>query len=80
VPHDQGQSILLTTHYMVRPSARDQIAAVDHGEVLASGPWTSRRKAPRHGDHRRYEGAVPDGLVARPAWKAYPRRWETDHD
>src|SRR5215831_9477519 len=36
--HDQGQTILLTTHYMEEAEALcDQIAVVDHGEVLAAG-------------------------------------------
>src|SRR5207247_4021089 len=38
VLHDQGQSILLTTHYMEEAEALcDRIAIVDHGRVLAEG-------------------------------------------
>ena len=38
VLHDQGQSILLTTHYMEEAEALcDRIAIVDHGKVLAEG-------------------------------------------
>jgi ABC-2 type transport system ATP-binding protein len=38
VLHDQGQTILLTTHYMEEAEALcDRIAVVDHGKVLAEG-------------------------------------------
>src|SRR6201985_2361384 len=38
VLHDQGQTILLTTHYMEEAEARcEQASVIDHGEVLASG-------------------------------------------
>jgi ABC-type multidrug transport system ATPase subunit len=38
VLHDQGQTILLTTHYMEEAEALcDKIAVVDHGLVLAEG-------------------------------------------
>jgi daunorubicin resistance ABC transporter ATP-binding subunit len=38
VLHDQGQTILLTTHYMEEAEALcDRIAVVDHGQVLAEG-------------------------------------------
>ena len=38
VLHDQGQTILLTTHYMEEAEALcEQISVIDHGEVLASG-------------------------------------------
>src|SRR6266513_2820025 len=43
VLHDQGQSILLTTHYMEEAEALcDRIAVVDHGEVLAAGRAAAR--------------------------------------
>jgi ABC-type multidrug transport system ATPase subunit len=36
--HAQGQTILLTTHYMEEAEALcEQISVIDHGEVLASG-------------------------------------------
>ena len=36
--HDEGQTILLTTHYMEEAEALcEQISVIDHGEVLASG-------------------------------------------
>src|SRR6201995_5798816 len=38
VLHDQGQTILLTTHYMEEAEALcDKIAVVDHGKILAEG-------------------------------------------
>src|ERR1700750_1025782 len=38
VLHAQGQTILLTTHYMEEAEALcEQVSVVDHGEVLASG-------------------------------------------
>ena len=38
VLHEQGQTILLTTHYMEEAEALcDRIAVVDHGQVLAEG-------------------------------------------
>jgi ABC-2 type transport system ATP-binding protein len=38
VLHEQGQTILLTTHYMEEAEALcDKIAVVDHGLVLADG-------------------------------------------
>jgi daunorubicin resistance ABC transporter ATP-binding subunit len=38
VLHDQGQTILLTTHYMEEAEALcDRIAVMDHGKVLAEG-------------------------------------------
>jgi ABC-2 type transport system ATP-binding protein len=38
VLHEQGQTILLTTHYMEEAEALcDRIAVVDHGKLLASG-------------------------------------------
>jgi ABC-2 type transport system ATP-binding protein len=38
VLHGEGQTILLTTHYMEEAEALcEQISVIDHGEVLASG-------------------------------------------
>ena len=38
VLHTEGQTILLTTHYMEEAEALcEQISVIDHGEVLASG-------------------------------------------
>src|SRR5229473_2058587 len=38
VLHGEGQTILLTTHYMEEAEALcEQVAVIDHGEVLASG-------------------------------------------
>jgi ABC-2 type transport system ATP-binding protein len=66
VLHDQGQTILLTTHYMEEAEALcDRIAVVDHGRVLAEGPLDklladsgAQTVVTVH-----YEGPVPDGLA-----------------
>ena len=53
VLHAQGQTILLTTHYMEEAEELcDRVAVVDHGKILAEG---LRRRAPRglrRADHR----------------------------
>src|SRR6266699_2108539 len=67
VLHDQGQSILLTTHYMEEAEALcDQIAVVDHGEVLAAGTVDDLKEGSGADTviTVRYEGPVPDGLAA----------------
>jgi len=33
----RGQTILLTTHYMKSRPARDRVAVMDHGRILALG-------------------------------------------
>jgi len=85
VLHDQGQSILLTTHYMEEAEALcDQIAVVDHGEVLASGTVDELKEGTGADTviTVRYEGAVPDGLAAETGLAGRPGvgKVETDHD
>ena len=68
VLHDQGQTILLTTHYMEEAEALcDRIAVVDHGKVLAEG--TLDKLLADSGAQTivtvRYEEPVPDGLADR---------------
>jgi len=68
VLHDQGQSILLTTHYMEEAEALcDRIAVVDHGKVLAEG--SVDQLLADSGAQTivtvRYEEPVPDGLAER---------------
>ena len=68
VLHDQGQTILLTTHYMEEAEALcDRIAVVDHGKVLAGG--TVDELLADSGAQTivtvRYEEPVPDGLAER---------------
>ena len=68
VLHDQGQTILLTTHYMEEAEALcDRIAVVDHGQVLAEG--SVDKLLADSGAQTivtvRYEELVPDGLAER---------------
>src|SRR5262249_53666070 len=64
VLHAQGQTILLTTHYMEEAEALcDKIAVVDHGKILAEGSLDmllAEAGAPTVVTVR-YEELVPDG-------------------
>jgi daunorubicin resistance ABC transporter ATP-binding subunit len=75
VLHAEGQTILLTTHYMEEAEALcEQIAVMDHGQILASGTVSELKDGV--GAETvitvRYEDVVPDdvtawaGLVDRP--------------
>ena len=68
VLHDQGQTILLTTHYMEEAEALcDRVAVVDHGKVLAEG--SVDKLLADSGAQTivtvRYKEPVPDGLAER---------------
>ncbi len=68
VLHAEGQTILLTTHYMEEAEALcDRIAVVDHGKILAEG--TLDDLLADAGAETvvtvRYEEPVPDGLAER---------------
>ena len=68
VLHAQGQTILLTTHYMEEAEALcEQVSVVDHGEVLASGT-VDELKAGTGAETVitvRYDAPVPDGMAER---------------
>jgi len=85
VLHEQGQTILLTTHYMEEAEALcDRIAVVDHGKVLASG--TVHELKENAGAVTvvtvRYEQPVPAGLAERAGLAGKPgvTKVETDGD
>jgi ABC-2 type transport system ATP-binding protein len=66
VLHGEGQTILLTTHYMEEAEALcEQVAVIDHGEVLASG--TVNQLKDGAGTETvitvRYDEPVPDGMT-----------------
>jgi ABC-2 type transport system ATP-binding protein len=68
VLHAQGQTILLTTHYMEEAEALcEQVAVIDHGEVLAQGTVNDLKDGA--GAETvitvRYEDRVPEGLADR---------------
>jgi len=68
VLHAEGQTILLTTHYMEEAEALcEQISVIDHGEVLASGTVNELKEGA--GAETvitvRYDDPVPAGLTER---------------
>src|SRR5579884_3308809 len=85
VLHAEGQTILLTTHYMEEAEALcEQISVVDHGEVLASGT-VNELKASTGAETVitvRYDGPVPDGMAERGGLghRAGVSKVETDGD
>ena len=67
--HAEGQTILLTTHYMEEAEALcEQISVIDHGEVLASGTVNELKEGA--GAETvitvRYEEVVPEDMMALP--------------
>jgi ABC-2 type transport system ATP-binding protein len=68
VLHAQGQTILLTTHYMEEAEALcDRVAVVDHGKVLAEGSLDDllADAGAQTIVTVRYEEKVPEGLAER---------------
>jgi ABC-2 type transport system ATP-binding protein len=68
VLHDQGQTVLLTTHYMEEAEALcDRIAVVDHGKILAEGPLDKilADSGAQTVVTIRYTEPVPEGLAER---------------
>jgi daunorubicin resistance ABC transporter ATP-binding subunit len=85
VLHEQGQTILLTTHYMEEAeSLCDRIAVVDHGKVLASGTVDELKEDAGAVTivTVRYEEPVPAGLAERAGLAAKPgvTKVETEGD
>jgi ABC-type multidrug transport system ATPase subunit len=73
--HAQGQTILLTTHYMEEAEALcDRIAVVDHGKVLAEGPIDKilADSGAQTVVTVRYEEPVPGGFAERVGLAARP--------
>ncbi|HEY6496995.1 MAG TPA: ABC transporter ATP-binding protein [Trebonia sp.] len=85
VLHDQGQTILLTTHYMEEAEALcDKVAVVDHGKVLADGTVDELKE---HAGAAtvvtvRFEEQVPGDLAERVGLNERPdvTKVETDGD
>jgi daunorubicin resistance ABC transporter ATP-binding subunit len=83
VLHDQGQTILLTTHYMEEAEALcDKIAVVDHGKVLADGTVDELKE---HAGAAtivtvRFEEPIPEDLTERAGLTGRPdvTKVETD--
>ena len=85
VLHQQGQTILLTTHYMEEAEALcDRIAVVDHGTVLARGTVDELKEDAGAVTvvTVRYEQPVPPGLAERAGLTERPgvTKVETDGD
>ena len=62
VLHAEGQTILLTTHYMEEAEALcEQVAVIDHGEVLAAGTVNELKdgRGRGDGDHGQVRGGGP---------------------
>jgi ABC-2 type transport system ATP-binding protein len=83
VLHQEGQTILLTTHYMEEAEALcEQISVVDHGEVLASGTVDELKEGAETVITVRYEDQVPEGMTTRIGLAGRPgvRKMEADGD
>jgi daunorubicin resistance ABC transporter ATP-binding subunit len=85
VLHEQGQTILLTTHYMEEAEALcDRVAVVDHGKVLAAGTLGELKDDVGAVTvvTVRFEQPVPGGLAERAGLLARPgvTKAETDGD
>ena len=85
VLHDEGQTILLTTHYMEEAEALcDRVAVIDHGLVLASGTVDDLKEGTGADTviTVRYESSVPEGLAEKAGMSGRPgvSKVETEGD
>jgi ABC-2 type transport system ATP-binding protein len=85
VLHEQGQTVLLTTHYMEEAEALcDRIAVVDHGLVLAAGTVDDLKEGTGADTviTVRYESPVPGGMAEQAGMSARPgvSKVETEGD
>jgi daunorubicin resistance ABC transporter ATP-binding subunit len=85
VLHAQGQSILLTTHYMEEAEALcDRIAVVDHGRILAEGTLEQLKEDAGAVTvvTVRFEGQLPADFAQRTGLSEHPAvtRVEADDD
>jgi ABC-2 type transport system ATP-binding protein len=81
--HAEGQTILLTTHYMEEAEALcDRVAVVDHGEVLAAGTIEELKQGAGADTviTIRYDGGAPGELDALAVLDGRPGITKVDAD
>jgi ABC-2 type transport system ATP-binding protein len=81
--HAEGQTILLTTHYMEEAEALcDRVAVVDHGEVLAAGTIEELKQGAGADTviTIRYDGGAPGELDALAVLDGRPGITKVDED
>lgn len=67
----EGMTIILTTHYMEEADAlAEQLAVIDHGQVLITGSPEELKRT--HGGTTRVDAAIADGEAAASALQSIP--------